>query len=387
MKSKFSKIIDQIPPSGIREFFDLVAQSDDVISLGVGEPDFVTPWHIRAEAIYSLENGQTSYTSNKGLPECRQEIANYMDRRFGCCYDADEEIIVTVGVSEAIDIALRAILNPGDEVIVPEPTFVCYAPLVQLAGGTVRSLDTSKTDFIPDIKALEKAITKNTKAIILCSPNNPTGRVIPKKILQGIADLAEKHDFWVISDEVYAELTYDKSFVSFGALKKMKARTILLNGFSKAFAMTGWRLGFLCAPADLTSRALKIHQYAMMCASITAQYAAIDALKNGQSEVEDMRDSYLQRRNLCVHRFNEMGLDLVAPEGAFYCFPSIRKTGLSSKEFATKLLKSERVAVVPGSAFGLGGEGHIRCCYATNLKDLEIALQRVAHFTGSIRSA
>jgi aminotransferase len=360
----------------------LVAQSDDVISLGVGEPDFVTPWNIRAEAIYSLEKGHTGYTSNIGLPELRREISHYQAKNFGNHYDPDE-IIITVGASEGVDISLRAILNPGDEVIVPEPSYVCYSPLVQLAGGKVVSVDTAKHDFLPE--DIEKFISAKTKAIILCSPNNPTGRVIGQNTLKKIAQLAKKHDFWVLSDEIYADLTYDGSFTSIAALPDMKERTILLSGFSKAFAMTGWRLGYLCGPDELLKRALKIHQYAIMCAPTMAQYAGIEAMQNAQGDVKDMRESYHQRRNLVVGRFNDMGLKTVMPEGAFYCFPSIKSTGLSSQDFALQLLKSKKVAVVPGTAFGKNGEGFVRCCYATSLRDLKTATQRIKEFIAEIR--
>ncbi len=379
MSPGFSHLIETIPSSGIRRFFDLVASSKDVISLGVGEPDFPTPWPAREEAISSIEQGLTSYTSNSGLIECRRAIAAYIEERFGATYGPEKEIIITNGVSEGVDITLRTLLNPGDEVIVPEPNYVCYAPLIQLAGGKVVAIDTSQTGFLPNKQAIKSAITAKTKAIILCSPNNPTGQVIPKKILKDIADLAENHDFWVIADEIYAELSYDEPFVSFAALEGTFPRTILMNGFSKAFAMTGWRLGYLCAPQEFIARALKIHQYSALCAPIMAQYAAIQALQ-GMKVVQDMRRSYEMRRNLFVGRLNEMGLDTAMPKGAFYCFPSIQKTGLSSEEFALKLLEKARVAVVPGSVFGLGGEGYVRCCYATHIDLLKEALTRISNF-------
>ncbi len=385
MKSDFSHILDTIPPSGIRKFFDLVIGAKDVISLGVGEPDFRTPWAIREDAIFSLEQGKTSYTSNSGLLECREAIVDYLAQRFDAHYDPTTEILLTFGVSEAVDIVLRSILNPGDEVIVPEPSYVCYTPLVQLAGGKVIPLDTTSTQFIPDPDQIARAITPKTKAIILCSPSNPTGRTIPKDTLIQIGKLAQAHDFWIITDEVYAELTYDGPFQSVAALPNLKPSTILLNGFSKAFAMTGWRLGYVCGPPELIARATKIHQYSALCAPITAQYAAIEAVKNCAKDVQAMRDSYKGRRNLFVKRLNEIGLPTALPEGAFYCFPNIRHTGLSSEEFALRLLKEQRVAVVPGYVFGLGGEGHIRCCYATGLEELKEALTRIKKFMKSLQ--
>ncbi|NQY75333.1 MAG: aminotransferase class I/II-fold pyridoxal phosphate-dependent enzyme [Candidatus Margulisbacteria bacterium] len=380
MRYPFSKKLETIPPSGIRRFFDLVLTSEDVISLGVGEPDFVTPWQIREAAIFALEKGYTSYTSNQGLPELRLAICDYVKERFGVQYHRDHETMVTVGVSEGVDITLRALLNPGDEVILPEPTYVCYDPLVKLAGGRVISVDTSKSGFIPDPKAIEKAITPKTKAIILCSPNNPTGRVIPKSILLKISKLALKHDIWVISDEVYAEILFKGKYTSFAALPHMKERTILLSGLSKAWAMTGWRIGYICAPEEVISRALKIHQYAILCAPIASQMAAIEALRHARKPIKQMAHSYLQRRDLFVDSLNDIGLDTFTPEGAFYCFPSIQKTGLSSEEFAIQLLEKERLAVVPGSVFGKGGEGYIRCCYASEIGELKEALKRFKRF-------
>ncbi|MFC1617587.1 aminotransferase class I/II-fold pyridoxal phosphate-dependent enzyme, partial [Candidatus Margulisiibacteriota bacterium] len=362
MKNKYSEVLENIPPSGIRKFFDLVIGNDDIISLGIGEPDFITPWNIREEAMYSLEKGYTSYTSNQGLEALREQIALYVKNRFKAKYDPIKEILITVGVSEAADITFRALINPGDEVILPEPCYVCYAPLIKLAGGTVVPLDTSKSNFLVDPAHLKKKITKKTKMIILCSPNNPTGSVIPKENLQAIANLAEKHDLWVMSDEIYSELIYGQDYTSFAALKNMKKRTILMNGFSKAFAMTGWRIAYICAPEDILSRVLKIHQYSILCAPIMAQYAAIEALKNSLYEVEEMRKSYLHRRNMFIKGLNEIGLPTEIPGGAFYCFPNIKHTGLSSEEFALQLIKKEKVAVVPGNVFGIGGEGHVRCC-------------------------
>lgn len=380
----FSKILDEIPPSGIRRFFDLVIGRKDILSLGVGEPDFTTPWHIRETGIFSLENGITSYTSNRGLDELRVEIGHYMKRQFGVSYDPATEMVITVGVSEGVDITLRAILNAGDEVIIPQPAYVCYDPLVKLAGGVVKSIDTSADEFVTTAAQIEKAITKKTKALVLCSPNNPTGRVIPKAELKKIAALAKKHDFWVISDEIYAELTYDQEYTSFAALPGAKERTILMNGFSKAFAMTGWRIGYICAPEAVVSRALKIHQYSILCAPILGQYAAIEALKNGEKEVNEMTASYQRRRNFFVGGLRKIGFPVPDCEGAFYCFPEIRFTGLSSEEFAMKLLESQKVAVVPGTAFGDCGEGHIRCCYAASMENLQEALKRIERFIESL---
>lgn len=385
MTLPYSKIIDGIPPSGIRKFFDLVANSDNVISLGVGEPDFVTPWNIREEAIYSLEKGFTSYTSNNGMPECRQAISDYVKKNYTASYNPETEILVTTGVSQGIDITLRSILNPGDEVIIPEPTFVCYGPLVHLAGGKPVGVNTSDTQLIPDPKRLAKTITKKTKAIILCSPNNPTGMVIPKPILIDILKLAERHNLWVISDEIYADLVYDEPYHSVASLPNAKRRTILLNGFSKAFAMTGWRLGYICAPQDLIERTLKIHQYAMMCAPTIAQHAAIEALKHSKKDVQEMKKSYFYRRNYFVNKLNEIGLPTLVPKGAFYCFPSIKPSGLNSEDFCTQLLKTQNVACVPGNAFGKSGEGHIRCCYASSLDDLKEALNRIEKFLKGVR--
>lgn len=387
MRNEFSVILDEIPSSGIRRFFDLVLEADDVISLGVGEPDFTTPWNVREEAIYTLEKGLTSYSSNKGLKELRDGLHDYMKERFKVSYDPSDEILVTVGGSEAIDLTLRALLNAGDEVIIPEPTFVCYAPLVKLAGGQVVSVDTSSYGFIPSPELLERYVTPRTKALILCSPNNPTGVTIPHEVLIQIAAFAEKHNLWVLSDEIYGELTYDDIPVSFASIPGMKKRTVVWNGFSKAFAMTGWRLGFLCGPGELVRRALKIHQYCMMCAPIIAQYAAIEALKSAAVNVEEMKRSYLFRRNWFVKQLDRLGLTSPVPGGAFYCFPSIQSTGLTSEEFAIRLLKEQRVAVVPGDVFGRGGEGHIRCCYATGLEELKEAVRRIRLFLESLGHA
>ncbi|MBA9026944.1 MULTISPECIES: aminotransferase [Bacillaceae] len=376
-----SKTIADLKPSGIRRFFDLAVNMEGVVSLGVGEPDFVTSWNVREAAILSLEEGRTSYTANAGLIELRQEIASYMKKRFAVSYQPDSQIIVTVGGSQAIDIALRAILNPGEEVLVVEPCFVAYSPLVTLAGGVAKTIQTVReNEFKLTAAELEEAITPNTKAIIMCSPNNPTGTQLRKEELIEIAKVIQKHNLVVISDEIYAELAYDDDFTSVAAIDGMMDRTILINGFSKGFAMTGWRLGFVCAPKDITEAMLKIHQYTMMCASTVAQYAALEALRNGMNDVEEMRKSYRQRRNYIVKSFNEIGLDCHIPGGAFYAFPSIERTGLSSQEFAEKLLFEEKVAVVPGNVFGESGEGHIRCSYASSLEQLQEAIKRMSRF-------
>lgn len=385
-KSYVSKMVSELKPSGIRKFFDLAAGMEGVISLGVGEPDFVTPWHVREEAIRSLEQGFTAYTPNAGLLELRQEIAHYMYTEFDVTYDAEHEVIVTVGASSAIDIAMRTILDPGDEVIVVEPCFVSYVPTVELAGGTavtVQALQENDFKILPE--QLEAVTTARTKAIMICSPNNPTGTMLSKPELEGIAQYAIKHDLLIISDEIYAELAYDEAYTSFAAIEGMRERTILINGFSKGFAMTGWRLGFVCAPHDISEAMLKVFQYQLMCASTMAQYAAIEALRNGRPEVDMMVKSYRRRRNFIVESFNKMGLSCHNPGGAFYAFPSIKSTGLSSQEFAEKLLQQEKVAVVPGDVFGESGEGHIRCSYASSLENLQEAVTRIQRFVESLK--
>jgi len=385
-KSYLSKIVEELKPSGIRRFFDLAAGMEGVISLGVGEPDFITSWGIREAAINSLEQGNTSYTANAGLLELRKEIAYYMKNQFKVEYSPELEILVTVGASQAIDIAMRAILDPGDEVIVIEPCFVSYGPMVNLAGGVVVQVQTLKeNDFKVLPSQIEEVITEKTKAIMLCSPNNPTGSMLNKKELEELAIIAEKFDLLVIADEIYAELVYDEEYTSLAAIPGMWERTILVSGFSKSFAMTGWRLGFVCAPPEISSAMLKIHQYAMMCASTMAQYAAIEALKNGRSDVYEMVKSYRRRRNYIVQSLNEMGLTCHMPGGAFYAFPSIESTGLSSQQFAEQLLKYEEVAVVPGDVFGESGEGHIRCSYAASLDQLQEAMKRMKRFTASLQ--
>ncbi|MBN8201808.1 aminotransferase [Bacillus sp. NTK034] len=380
-KSYLSKTVEELKPSGIRRFFDLAAGMEGVISLGVGEPDFITPWSVREAAILSLEQGYTSYTANAGLMELREEIAGYMQKSFRVSYSPQSEIIVTVGASQALDIALRAILDPGDEVIAVEPSFVSYVPLVSLAGGVPVQVQTLKENgfkILPE--QLENVITDRTKAIILCSPNNPTGTMLSGSELEAIAQVAEKYDLLVLSDEIYAELAYDGEYTSFATISGMKKRTILISGFSKGFAMTGWRLGFVCAPETICQAMLKIHQYAMMCAPTMAQFAALEALKTGRSDVEDMKKSYKRRRNYFVQSLNELGLTCHVPGGAFYAFPSIDSTGLSSEEFAEKLLLEEKVAVVPGNIFGESGEGHVRCSYATSMELLQEAIKRIGHF-------
>lgn len=386
-KTYIAKNVEQLKPSGIRRFFDLAAGLDGVISLGVGEPDFVTSWSVREAAIASLEQGYTSYTANAGLLELREEIASYMRKRFSVTYSPISEIIVTVGASQAIDIALRAILDPGDEVIVLEPSFVAYVPLVTLAGGVPVQVQTLKeNDFKVLPSQLEEVISERTKAIILCSPNNPTGSMLSKDELLQFAEIAKKYDLLVLSDEIYAELSYDEEYTSLAAIKGMWERTIILNGFSKGFAMTGWRLGFVCAPQEISQAMLKIHQYAMMCASTMAQYAGLDALKNGRDDVEEMKKSYRRRRNYIVDSLNEMGLSCHIPGGAFYAFPSIESTGLSSEEFAEQLLLKEKVAVVPGNVFGDSGEGHVRCSYATSIEQLQEAMKRINRFVKNLKA-
>lgn len=376
-----SKTVSQLKPSGIRKFFDLAAGMEGVISLGVGEPDFVTSWNVREACILSLEQGFTSYTANAGLAELRVEIVRYLQKKFNVSYRYEDEVIVTVGASQALDIALRAITDPLDEVLIPEPCFVSYGPLVSLAGGVPVPLHTKAEDqfkLLP--KQIEAAITDRTKALLLCSPSNPTGAVLNKQELEQIAYMAEKHDLLILADEIYAELTYDEAYTSFPSLKGMHERTILISGFSKGFAMTGWRLGFIAAPAELSQAMLKIHQYSMMCAPTMAQFGAIEALKNGLQDVEQMKKSYRQRRNYFVETLNEIGLPCHLPGGAFYAFPSIVNTGLSSEEFAERLLLEQKVAVVPGHVFGESGEGFIRCSYASSLEQLQEALRRISIF-------
>ncbi|PGA28622.1 aromatic amino acid aminotransferase [Bacillus thuringiensis] len=378
---ELSRSAESLKPSGIRKFFDLAANMKGVISLGVGEPDFVTPWNVRQACIRSLEQGYTSYTANAGLLELRQEIAKYLKKQFAVSYDPSDEIIVTVGASQALDVAMRAIINPDDEVLIIEPSFVSYAPLVTLAGGVpVPVATTLENEFKVLPEQIEAVITAKTKAILLCSPNNPTGAMLNKSELEEIAVIVEKYNLIVLSDEIYAELVYDEVYTSFVSIKNMREHTILISGFSKGFAMTGWRLGMIAAPVQFSELMLKIHQYSMMCAPTMSQFAALEALRAGNDEVIRMRDSYKKRRNFMTKSFNEMGLTCHVPGGAFYVFPSISSTGLSSAEFAEQLLLEEKVAVVPGSVFGESGEGFIRCSYATSLEQLMEAMKRMERF-------
>lgn len=388
--AKIATNVASIPRSGIRDFFELVQGRDDVISLGVGEPDFVTPWHIREAAIYSLEKGQTTYTSNLGLLSLRKSISKYVKDFFHVDYEAAKEVLVTVGVSEAIDIALRALLNPGDEVIYHEPCYVSYSPSIVMAHGVPVPVVTTKEDeFSLKPAAVAAAITPKTRIIFLNFPTNPTGACASRADLEGIAKLAIEHDLIVLTDEIYSELRYDETepHVSIASLPGMKERTILLHGFSKAFAMTGFRLGYACAPQPIIEAMMKIHQYSMLCAPIMSQNAAIEALENGHAAMVEMRNSYHQRRDFLVKRLNEIGLDCHLPGGAFYVFPDIRSTGLTSKEFAMRLLEEESVACVPGSAFGPSGEGFLRCCYATAFDDIRTATDKIERFVGRLRQA
>lgn len=381
MRDALSGKVKQIKPSGIRKFFDIVSEMDDAISLGVGEPDFDTPWHIREEGIYSLEKGRTFYTSNAGLSELKIEISKYLDRRFDLKYDPSDEIMITVGGSEAIDGALRAMLDVGDEVILPQPSYVSYEPCIVLADGVPVIVELKEeNDFKLTREQLEKAVTDKTKILIMPFPNNPTGAIMTKEELQPIVDFVIEHDLFVISDEIYSELTYSGNHVSIGAFPGMKERTIVINGFSKSYAMTGWRLGYACGPKVILSQILKIHQFAIMCAPTTSQYAAIEALRHGDDDVEKMRDEYDRRRRFLLNAFDEMGIECFEPYGAFYMFPSIKKFGMSSDEFATRLLKEEKIAVVPGTAFGDCGEGFLRISYAYSIDDLKAALERIGRF-------
>lgn len=386
MRDPLSKTIVTIQPSGIRKFFDIVGTMEDAISLGVGEPDFDTPWRIRDEGIYSLEQGRTFYTSNTGLAELRQEISVYVARKYDVDYDPKSEIMVTIGGSEAIDIALRAMLDPGDEVIIPQPSYVSYEPCTVLAGGKPVFIPLQeKNEFRLTAEELENAITEKTKVLILPYPNNPTGAVMRRSDLEAVAAVVKKHDIFVLTDEIYSELCYMDDYCTIASLPGMKERTVYINGFSKAFAMTGWRLGFACAPAAILKQMLKIHQFAIMCAPTTSQYAAIVALKSCDAEVAEMKEEYNERRRFLVHRFEEMGLKCFEPFGAFYIFPSIQEFGLSSDEFATRLLQEKKVAVVPGTAFGTSGEGFIRISYAYSLDKLKEALGRIEEFITELR--
>ena len=381
MRNPLSDTIVTIPPSGIRKFFDIVSEMKDAISLGVGEPDFDTPWHIRDEGIYSLEKGRTFYTSNAGLKELKIEICGYLKRRFHVEYDYNDEVMVTVGGSEAIDIALRAMLNPGDEVLIPQPSYVSYTPCTILAGGVPVTIQLEEKDkFRLTKERLLEKITPKTKVLILPFPNNPTGSIMDAEDLAEIAKVIEEKDLFVISDEIYSELTYKGQHCTIAAFPGMRERTVLINGFSKSYAMTGWRLGYACAPEVILKQMLKIHQFAIMCAPTTSQYAAVEALKNGDNDVAEMREAYDQRRRFLVKALRDMGFDCYEPQGAFYVFPSIKKFGMTADEFALRLLEEEKVAVVPGTAFGDCGEGYLRISYAYSLKDLKRALERIERF-------
>ena len=385
-ESILSKRIQEVPPSGIRRFFDILEEMKDAISLGVGEPDFVTPWHIRDAGIYSLEKGKTRYTSNAGLAELRREIAAYQERRFGLKYDFAHQVVVTVGGSEGIDLTFRCLLNPGDEVIVPVPSFVCYGPLVSMAGGTPVYVQTkAEDDFRLTAQEVRDAITPRTKCLVLPFPNNPTGAVMGRADLEAIADVLRGTDIIVLSDEIYAELTYGQHHVSMANLADMYERTVVVNGFSKSYAMTGWRLGYVCGPRELVEQILKLHQYGIMSAPTTSQYAAIEAMRNGDGDIEHMREEYDRRRRYLVENLNRIGLSCFEPKGAFYVFPCIRSTGLSSEEFCERFLKEEKVAVIPGNAFGPGGEGYVRACYAASMKDIAESISRMDNFLTNLR--
>ena len=386
MSHHVAQHVAAMPPSGIREFFELVQGRPDVISLGVGEPDFATPWHIREAAIFSLERGLTSYTSNLGLLKLRAAIGQYVTEQFGPAYDPGEEILVTVGVSEALDLALRALINPGDEVIYHEPCYVSYSPSIALAHGVPVPVACQAEDgFAVTAAGIEAAITPRSRVLILNFPTNPTGGTMTREALQPIAELAVKHDLIVITDEIYAELTYEGEHVRPASLPGMRERTLFLHGFSKAYAMTGFRIGFACGPAELVQAMTRIHQYSMLCASIVSQEAALEAFRNGAGPMSEMREAYRQRRNLMVDAFNAMGLACNLPRGSFYAFPSVADTGLDSREFATRLLQEENVAAVPGDAFGASGAGFLRCCFAASLGQIETAMDRMARFAAGLK--
>ena len=385
-KQRIASHVRDIPKSGIREFFDIVAQEKEVISLGVGEPDFDTPWHIREAAIYSLEHGRTHYTSNLGLPELRSSICRYVQKNYGIAYDPRTEVIITVGVSEAIDLALRALLEPGDEVLYHEPCYVSYGPSVTMAHGVAVAVPTrAEENFRLTAEALASRITARSKVLMLNFPCNPTGATQTRAELEKIARLCIDHDLVVMTDEIYSELIYQPGHVSIASLPGMRERCIFLHGFSKAFAMTGFRIGYACAPAELTDAMMKIHQYAILCANTMAQDAAIEALENGARDVETMRREYERRRNYIVGAFNELGLDCLLPGGAFYIFPNISSTSLTSREFSLGLLEKKKVACVPGPAFGASGEGFVRCCYATSLDQIKVAMERIGEFVAESR--
>lgn len=387
MRNPLADKVVELKPSGIRKFFDIVHEMKDAISLGVGEPDFDTPWHIRDEGIYSLEQGRTIYTSNAGLKELRQEICTTLHRKQGLTYDPLKEVLVTVGGSEAIDMGLRAMINPGDEVLIPQPSYVSYEPCAILAGAVPVIINLkAENEFRLTAAELEEAITDKTKILILPFPNNPTGAIMERKDLEAIAEVILKHDIFVMSDEIYSELTYKEKHVSIAELPGMKERTILINGFSKAYAMTGWRLGYACGPAEIIGQMTKIHQFAIMCAPTTSQYAAIEALKNGDEDIAEMRAAYNQRRRFLMNAFKEMGMECFEPYGAFYVFPCIKEFGMTSDEFASRFLEEEKVAVVPGTAFGDCGEGFLRISYAYSLDHLKEALSRLERFITKLRS-
>lgn len=387
MRNPLSDEVVKIKPSGIRKFFDIVSEMKDAISLGVGEPDFDTPWHIRDEGIYSLEKGKTFYTSNAGLKELREEICRYLNRGVHVDYNPMKEVLITVGGSEAIDMGLRAMLNPGDEVLIPQPSYVSYEPCTILAGGKPVIIDLkAENEFRLTAEELQAAITDKTKVLILPFPNNPTGAIMEKKDLEAIARVCIENDIFVMSDEIYSELTYKEDHVSIASLPGMKERTILINGFSKAYAMTGWRLGYACGPQEIIAQMTKIHQFAIMCAPTTSQYAAVEALRNGDEDVKMMREAYNQRRRFLMHAFKEMGLECFEPYGAFYVFPCIKEFGMTSDEFANRFLQEEKVAVVPGAAFGESGEGFVRISYAYSLEQLKAAMEKLAHFITKLRN-
>ena len=388
MRNPLSQTIVSIQPSGIRKFFDIASEMDDVISLGVGEPDFDTPWHIRDEGIYSLEKGKTSYTSNAGLKELKVEVSKFLNRRYELNYDPMKEMLISVGGSEAIDIAMRAMLDPGDEVLIPQPSYVSYVPCCILANGTPVIIELkAENEFRLTAEELEAAITPKTKLLVLPFPNNPTGAVMERKDLEAIAEVIEKYDLYVLSDEIYSELTYLENHVSIASLPGMWERTILINGFSKSHSMTGWRLGYACGPELIIKQMLKIHQFAIMCAPTTSQYAAIEAMRNGDEDVAGMREEYNTRRKYLLSRFEKMGLECFEPYGAFYVFPCIKGFGMTSDEFATALLKSKKVCVVPGTAFGDCGEGFLRISYAYSMENLRIALDRMEEFIKELKAA
>ena len=386
MRNPLSSTIVNIKPSGIRKFFDIAAEMDDVISLGVGEPDFDTPWHVRDEGIYSLEKGRTSYTSNAGLKELKEEIAKFLKRRYDLTYDPVKEMIVTVGGSEGIDICMRAMLDPGDEVLIPQPSYVSYEPCAILANGTPVIIELkAENEFRLTAEELEAAITPKTKLLVLPFPNNPTGAIMERKDLEAIAEVILKHDLYVLSDEIYSELTYTENHVSICNLPGMQERTVLINGFSKSHSMTGWRLGYACGPEVIIKQMLKIHQFAIMCAPTTSQYAAVEAMRNGDDDVQEMKAEYNVRRKYLLKRFAEMGVDCFEALGAFYVFPCIKEFGMSSEDFATAMLKSKKVCVVPGTAFGNCGEGFLRISYAYSMENLKIAMDRFEEFVNELR--